>query len=486
MAKRILCVSLAEDSIQYLEVEKQPGGFFPLSPPAIITDDTLKSACRKADEIHINTLFPATLYERGVFPKVAKRYVAGLVEQDAKGKPGVSPPFSVRHKIVGEVIESGVAKRQVAYIVVEESSVASVWSKFKGFAKKVKSIAPLPVVLASAISRIDTPAENFVIIWAGKSSSIIAISDPEGTVRIARSIPLGLPEKDLPDNPDYPSQFSRELDKEVAMTLTFYKQQFRESVPGVIYIIGNSRLEGIFQEHPLSSAEFETHFGFARSPVSGMTENETNENINLIGSLFPSDAFNFIPGGELAARKIRTGFTAAYAALAVIIVLAGFWCLHLNSKLSDKIETYDNKLARFQDVAQQVEVLRGDVERLKPFEGWKLFYESTFKNQPGWNMFLSELGLIVPADIVIENFQVVPEKGAPGFVWSSRMAGKVRAENWQKGLDILRRFGGKLQASPFFEVTNIQYAPEKVDSRSKIFDFKVALKLLHEENADES
>lgn len=481
MAKRILSISLIDDTFQYLEVEKQPAGFFPLPPPPTVTQESLMSACRKADEIYLNGIFSRALYEWGTFPKVARRYLTTLITKDARGKLGTPYPIQVHFKTLKEVIEAGVAKWQVAYIATDEETLNLFWKTFKDFTRKIKFITPLPVALASMISQVDHPRENFSVVWIGENSSVVTISSPEGLVKVARSVPMGLPKKRLPDSPDFLKQFSRELGKEISMTLTFFKQQFREPVPSSLYLLGNNFLPEVFQNYPLPVLASDIRFRLSALPVQGMKENEVNDNLNLIGNLYPPDAFNFIPHEEILTRKTALAYNIAYAILLIIIVLGGLWWLRLTALESSRISEFNIKLSQLQTLQQQVKFLRNNVNQLKPFEGWKLFYEETFKNQPQWNMLLSELGLLVPSNIVIETFQILPEKGADGTIWNSQMSGKIQAKNWQEGLNLLRQFGGTLQSSPFFEVTNIDYAPEEMKNEAKTFDFQIAMKIKPEE-----
>ena len=486
MAKRILSISLIEDDFQYLEVEKQPAGFFPHPPPNVITDESLMSACRKADEIFINTLFPITLYEWDLFPKVAKQYLESLVSQSAQEKPGITPPVQVRFQTIKETVDAGVTKWQIAYAAIESDNITSLWERFENFSRKIKIITPLPGAVASTIAHVDHPTEDFVLVWVGETSSVVSVSDPAGLIKVSRCIPLGLSKRDSSDDPDSHQQFSRDLDEEISMTLTFFKQQFRASVPRALYLVGNSRLQDIFQRYPLSGGEFDIHFALSESPVQAMSDREVNENINLIGNLYLTGAFNFIPREATVERKVLMGFGVAYAALVIAIFLTAFWGFSLTKLKSDKMDTFNNQFSRFQDLKKQVEVLQSDVARLKPFEGWKVFYENTFQNRPKWNMFLSELGLLIPPTIVLEDLQVLPLKGSGVHGRNVRMAGKIKADNWQEGLSMLREFGGKLQSSSFFEVTNVQYTPEAMTTGTKTFDFRIAFTLLNEESAHES
>jgi len=485
LAKKIVSVSLLDNTFQYLEAEKQPGGFFPYTPSSVITQESLMTACRKADQIYINGLFPTALYEWELFPKVAKRYLNTLVTKDAEGKLGLPSSCQVQYKTIQEVTDVGVAKWQIAYIALDEAITANIWDTFKAVRKKIKIIAPLPVALSAMIARTDQPQEDFLTVWVSETSSIISITTPDGLVKVARNIPLGLPKKDLPDNPDLFKQFSSDLSKEISMTLTFFKQQFRETVPETLYLVGNPHLQRIFENQPLSGLSFDIHYTLSKSPVEGISEDQVNELIHLIGNFYLPEDFNFLPREEIISRKTGVAFKTAYAALALLIIAGGFWGLQLIHQKSKQMNEFNNKFSQIQTLQKEVKILRQDVSRLKPFEGWKQLYQDTFQNQPRWNMLLSELGLLTPSNIVIENYQIVPGKGSEGTIWNSQMSGKIKAKNWQEGLNLLRQFGGTLQASPFFDVTDIQYAPKEMKQATKTFDFQIALMLSPEELAHE-
>ena len=474
MAKKILSVSLIDDAFHYLEIEKQPAGFFVHPPPLFVTQETLKAACQKADEIYLNGIFPNTIYEWGLFPKVNRRYLTNLVEKDAREKFGTSSPLQVQFKTLREAVEAGISKWEVAYIAVEEQTLSSLWKTFKSFTRKIKFIAPLPVALASTVAHTDQPAENFSVLWVGETSSVVTISSPEGIVKVARSVPLGLSRKELPESADYLKQFSQELGREISRTFTFFKQQFREVVPNSLYIFGNNFLPEIFQKFPLPFTASNLHYHLAALPVKGMKEDDANANIHLIGNLFVPETFNFLPKEELAGRKTSLTYRIAYAAVILLIALGVFLGVSLTALKSARVKEYNQKLSQLSGVQEEVHELRGNVSRLRHLEGWKIFYEIIYKNQPQWNMLLSELGLLIPPNVVIEDFQVLPEKESRTIAWNSKISGKIKAQNWQEGLNILREFGGKLQASPFFEVADLNYAPQKMGSEAKTFDFQIS------------
>jgi hypothetical protein len=476
VAKKILCVSLIEESIRYLELKKQPAGYFPDPPPSNVTEEALRAACRKADEIYINVDFSSALYAWELFPKTAKRFMSNLVGQNAHEKLAIPERLWVEFKQVGEKVEAGATKRRLAYVAIREEDAIVLWDRFRGFHRKVRNITTLPVALASAIARNDKPAGNFMAVWIGHTSSVILVSGPDGLVKVARSMPTFLPKADPVAEPEVFSSFSQDLAKDIAMTTTFFKQEFREPNPQILYLIGNRHLKHIFTVHPLPET-YDLHFNLAKSPVQGWSEDEVNENIDTLANLFLPSEFNFLPRKEIVTRRVRTGVKFAYAAVLVLIALAGLWSAQKLYAKSDKMKELDGSTAEFEDVQDRVVKLRTEVNRLKPFEGWKKFYEATYRDRPLFQMFLSELALIIPSDVVLSSFNLSP---AGSQTWSGTVAGTIRAENWEKALTLLREFGRKIQSSPFFEITDAQYTPKGLEEETKTFDFRLSVRITPE------
>lgn len=487
MGKRILSVSYVDDAYQFLEVDRQAGGLFPQPSAVAATVESLLSACRKADEIHISAGMPTALYEWENFPKVAKRYLAQLVEQDAKEKIGVAVPAQVQFKPLGDVIDAGVAKTRIPYIAVQEEDLRPLWTTFHRFPKKVKFISPLPVALASTVANVDRPGANFMIVWVGESSSFIIISSADGLVKTARSVPIGLPKGPSGRDPNELRSLFEEIGREMFMTSTFFKQEFREPVPGMVYFLGNNSLEPMFQEQPIAGAPGEVRFGLSQSPVQGLSEAQINDYIHLIANLFLPAEYNFLSAEVVAGRKYSTAFSLAAAAMLLIMIGTGFWAFQLSLAKQNRQSEYLQQVAALKDAQQKLQLVREDVDRLRPFEGWKRFYEDTFQNRPAWNMIISELALLLPDNILIEGFKVTPmAQGAAGPALDAEMAGRIRAANWQVGLEDLRKFGVALQASPLFDVVDLNYAPENLESQAKVFEFRITLKLKPRGSAHES
>ena len=487
MGKRILSVSYIEDTYQYMEIDKQAGGFFPQSPSPSTTVEALLSACRKADEIYINAGFPSALYEWETFPKVNKRYVPNLVNQNAKEKVGGAVAPLVQYKVLGDVSEGGVAKSHIAYIAVQREDLQPLWTTFGKFMKKVKYISPLPVALAATVVEAEKPTEkNFMIVWVGEKASVIAISSSDGMVKMARNVPQGLSKGAAPDSEEA-TYLSDGLGKEIFMTSSFFKQEFREAPPSTVYFLGNTSLEAVFREHPMPGAPQDVHYGLSQSPVKGMGEGPASEAVHLIGNLFLPQEFTFLTEEEVSERKSGATYGIALAALILIIIGAGFWAFQLFNLQQDKVAERDRMVTELGKLQKEVVTLRSDVEKLKPFAGWKTFYEDTFQNRPPWNMVMSEVAMLVPDNIVIEELSLIPaQRGQTGPSLLTAMNGKIRSDDWESGLADLRQFGAKLQGSSIFQVEDVNYKPEALQKASKVFEFSVVLKLKPRGTSDES
>lgn len=489
MGKRVLCVTYFQDSVYFLEVDKQSGGFFPQPFSPTTSLEALNVACRKADEIYISGEMPSALYEWEIFPRVAKRYQANLISQDAKDKAGTSAPLQVRWKVLGDLVEGGAKKNRVAYIAIQHEDLEPIWNTFSKHIKKVKSISPIPVALAAMVSRLDGPKNNFIIVWVGETSSVLTISSPEGVVKMARTIPVGL-SRDLGSLDSVErSAFSEGLGKELFMTSTFFKQEFREAVPSTLYILGHNNLREVLADAPLAGAPEDLHFSLSQAPVNGLQERQINQQLHLIGNLYLPSDFVFLPEAAVVVPITEVLYKVSVAALVVFILGAGFWGVQLHTAGKAREASIHKLSGDIQNIQNDILTVREEVNKLKPFEGWKTFYEETFTQRPAWNMILSELGLVVPEQVIIENFSVasVDRKGltrsGPRL---ADLSGKIRAENWEEALGIFRSFGEKLEGSPFFEVAGVQYSPQALEEPRKVFDFRITIKLLPRGSVNES
>jgi len=463
-----------EDSFDFIEIDRQTGGFF--AQPKMSgrpNEEALDRACRKADEIYVNAAMATAQYEWEQFPKVAKRYQSSLIMQDAREKLGGTGAIQVQFKLLGDAPAG--AQMRVAYVAVPEEDLTPIWNTFQKHMKKVKFISPLPVALARAVAEIDKPQENFIVVWVGESSSVLTISSADGVVKMARTVPVGLRQGSMPEDPFEGKMLSDELGKEVFMTSTFFKQEFREAVPGTIYFLGNQNLQPILTENPMPGAPADAHYGLAL-PVGGLDEGRINENIAQLACLFLKDEFSLLPPEALAGRESDILFRIAVGVLVIAIAGSLFWAFQVVGKTQAMLTAHQAKIDALQKSRVAVVALEKQVNMLKPFEGWKQFYEGTFKNRPAWNMVFSELSMLIPENVILEDFRW-PAGGRQVGADTCSIKGKIKAENWALGLDMIRQFGERIQSSPIFEVVNLQYSPENIEKAEKVYDFTINLKI---------
>ena len=173
MASKILSVSCFADIYRCMEIERQSGGFQAQLPVTTMDEQAVIAMCRKADEIYINADWPSTSYRWQTLPKVAKRYQANLVRQDARERLGGEASLQVQWKILDDVTEGGVTKSRVFYAAVPDQETAFIRDLASHFTRKVRIIAPLPLALASLVAGMEKPADNFSVVWVGEKVILV-------------------------------------------------------------------------------------------------------------------------------------------------------------------------------------------------------------------------------------------------------------------------------------------------------------------------
>lgn len=270
--------------------------------------------------------------------------------------------------------------------------------------------------------------------------------------------------------------FARRLEKELSMTSTFFKQEFREPAPNRVYLLGNANLKSVLEFYPLPALYDQVILTLNTAPHKGLSPQFISENIHVAANLFLSETFSFIPEQELLARKTNLLLNVTGLVLLAGIGLSVFWAGHLHATRAATLQTHQQQLARLSAVQADVARLQTEVSQLKPIEGWKQFYDSTVADKPPWNRFITELATRMEDHVLITSFQVLAGEGRER---NCRMQGKIRAENWEAGLELFRQFGRELQASPLFVVKTIQYAPEGIGTDPSTFDFQMDITLKH-------
>ena len=491
MAKRILSVTYIDGVYHYLEVDRQAGGLFPRTstPQIAATEEALIAVCQKAEEIYLCGEFPTALYQWETLPRVAKRYLPNLVRQAAREKAEASASIQVRFETLEDVLESGGPRTRVAYIAVHDEDLTPIWSALERVMKKVKAISPLPVALASAVVQADKPEKDFIVSWVGEQSTMIVIGSPKGQVKMARSLPLGLYGGQKDADPEEARLFSEELSREISRTTTFFKQEFRSGVPGVIYFLGPPRLKALLEANVPFGVPPDQRFRLSTSLIQNMKDEDTSLGFHVVSNFFVPAAFNFLPVETVGRHKADVLYAAAVVILVLLAAAAVIWDFQLYNRKQARITDYHLKYTELKQLQADVSQKQAEVDKLRPFEGWKRFYEDTFENRPAWNRIFSELALILPGNIVLNTVALkepAGRQGVEGPVLDTEIAGEIQADNWEQGLSVLREFGERLQMSPLFDVTEVEYTPRELAEVTKVFSFKIGLKLVPQRMAHES
>jgi len=473
MAQKLLSISRQQDSIRGIFIQKKGGGYFAGDPMDLSSIEALNSACRTADEIYINDSFLSAVYEWNRFPRVAPKYVPDLIHHHALDKFQSRGEPNVAFKILAELHTEGVPEREIVYVAIEEEEIAEVWFLFKNFAKKIRGITSLPVSIASTVAKFESLEANFAVTWIGETESIITIASGDGIVKVARSFPFGIRGLDFMDQ-DTMRAFSQRIDKELNRTINFFKQKFREPEPDRIYFFGNSQLQSIFEIIPLSVTGAEYCFQFTSPLINNYSQENETENFHIISALFLNENFNFLPRRVVEDRKSKKIIYPSCVTVAILIMALLFWHFQLNAQLESENIKLKDRYAIAMQLKGEVETLENQINRLEPFQGWKVFYDQTFNDKLAWDKLFSYFGSQIPLNIVLDSLSINP--GGKDN-WLANVSGKIRAPSWETGLEQIREYGAKIDSSQLFMVQTVNYAPQNLEEQSKYFNFNLLLEL---------
>lgn len=466
MSKKIVCVSFYNDSAEFIEVERSPNGNFILLPSYAVTNESMQAACSRADEIYVSSLFPSSQYDWETFPKVEERYLGSLITSFVKGKrPGVK--ISARLQYVRDVVKDGNASALVALQSIAKTDIKPVFEMLQKFRKKVKYIYTLPTALTAAVIKSEKPSGNILLFWCREDVSLIVIMAPDGLVKIARTLPYGLPGQ---KGAYAVSNFFGDVGKELVMTVNYFKQKFREPAPENIYMLGNDGLQPLFEDIPIKNLDGNMHFSLAGGGEESIEPEKFNKQAHLLGSLYANESFNFLPVQEVAERKVNSVLRVALAVLAVIIGLAALWTVSIQAPQSR--QGLENQLRELKFDIQEME---NRIAELKPIEGKKEFYQSAFlEEKPEFVEILKQIATIMPDKMVLDSLAMSPGESA----WNCMITGKIKGEDWKGRLDTLREFGKKLYSFSNFNIQNINHSLGQAGMDSTSISFQLSLQFV--------
>ncbi len=470
MSKKIVCISFINESAEFVEVERSKIDNFTLSPSFTFTKESLLAACSRADEIYISGLFPTAQFEREIFPKVHERYLRPLVTSFIQRK-NPDTNISVRYQHIRDVIMDGNASPLVDLQSIEKTDIEYILDLLKEFRKKIKNIYSLPTALAGSVVHFEKPTGNTMFLWVKENIALIAVISADGVVDIARSLPNGIPGVEDPDAGHMAaSGFSEDISREVIMTANYFKQNFREPAPEKMYLLGDERLQKIFEDFPIQSPDISVHFGLAGDLSKGIDPEKLNRNVHLLGSIFANESFSFLPVSEIGDRRLNTILSGALVGLVLLIGLAGLWALSIPGPQSN-----NDLVARIQELQFDIQDLETSISDLKPTEARKKYYQAAFLDKrPEFIALLQQITTIASPEMVFESFTMSPAEG----VWNCMITGKIRGQDWQERLNTLREFSKDLYSFSNFDIQNTNHSLGQAGMNSESISFQISLQFL--------
>ncbi len=491
MANKILSVSISEDKIDILRLEQGVTSTYTAQKPAEydIDQQTLAEAAGWADQIFINAEFPSAQYQWDVFPKVSNKILKQLIVRKANQALESSKAARVAFKDQGTVTVDGISKRKVSYLAINEDNVVDFEKNiFAGYKKKIRGITSLPVALCGAVVQSERPENDFMVTWVGEMSTIFVISSPQGDVKIARNIPVGLDVDDISKDADEVLEsFGREFDRDIMTTLLLYNDTFEDPSCENFYLFGNEKLSTVLEKFQLNSTGDHRVYRLEHLPVQGLQGND-QQAYHLLGNLFAPKHYNLLSSSILWEQRFDQGYTYAIGLLLAGIVASAAWMLFTTPPERGKYkEQYSQKKAELAAINSKLFELESKEMELKRFSGWKDFYKNTYTNQPAWSKMFSSLAQNIPREFVIKRLIISPGKGKGIYDWTCLLEGHIRTDHWNDGLALLREFGARMNNSPYFKIDDATYTPQgdktKENDEGNTFDFVIKMKLTPKENA---
>jgi hypothetical protein len=206
--------------------------------------------------------------------------------------------------------------------------------------------------------------------------------------------------------------------------------------------------------------------------INNYSQDDETENFHIVSSLFLNNHFNFLPQKVVADRKSKKILYPAFAIFAVVVLGLLFWNFQLRTQINDE----DTKLRKRHTTAMalkgEVEALEVKINKLEPFQEWKVFYDQTFNDKLPWDRILSDFGRSTPPDIVLDSLSITPGGKSK---WLANVSGKIRAPSWEEGLEQIREYGTKIDDLELFMIKTVNYVPQNLEENTKFFNFNLLL-----------
>ena len=468
MARKILALYHAEEGLEYLCLERGVASCRAKGKVQFANDPGLiRKVADWADEIYLAGEFPDAVYEWEAFPNVSTYNLKKLVGRTADRQ--VNSPAGARaaFQVCRQSMQGGVLHNNVAWVGVDQARVSVLEEDIAGKNRhKIQAVTTLPHSLAAAVVQTEKFEDNmdFILVWKGATNYILAICSPEGDVLVAVANPIDLPQNVAEISDEEMARFSRSVNRDLIGLATFYNQQFKGRGYSRCYFLGDNLLRRIFDRHPLTGLVYDFRFGLAKPLVQGLSEDEATGILHIVGNLFLKRGYNLIDPGIALNRRLDMGYRMVLSGL-VLAILGALVYLGID-KMFNPLEqkafaTVQEKTTKLEKIYGQLRGQEEELHRLNQFHGWDEYYQKTYKNQPAWDKLVLAMAEAIPEEMVIEQLNLAPAQENNRFVYRVQVAGYMEVEEWQQGLEHLRRFGGTIHQSPYFRYESVVYSPEK-------------------------
>ena len=483
MSHKILSVSILENTIDILRLEQRITNTYRAlgELQRDVDQKTLGKAAKWADQILINADFPGAEYTWSNFPKVTNRILKQLVFRQAVQYLETRQGIRVAYQDQGTTTEDAMVKRRVSSLAIHEDEIIKLERGiFAKYRKKIHLVTSLPVALCAAVVQSEQPKKDFMVVWVGEMSAVLAISSPQGDIKVARNIPVSLHLDDIADDDLVAFEgLSQEFDRDIMTTLLLYNDTVEAPSCESFYLLGNAKLSKIFETFPVQSVGGRDVFSLSDLPVQNLNGNGTRS-YHVLGNLFSGYRYNLVDSVITWGQKFDRGYKFASILLVGCLATTAAWVwLTASSGEATNESLYAEKIAELEEINTRLYKLKSEGIELKRFNGWKNFYKNTYTNQPAWSKMFSSLAAEIPEEFVVNSLEINPGKTAGIHGWRAILTGEIKSTRWNDGLDLLREFGTKFHQSPYFEIVGVQYTPleDNRDAGSHETSFDVVINM---------
>ncbi len=484
MARKLLSLCRFGDEYQALKVEAQGGNLAVAEAVLAVTPENLADLCGWADEIFFAGTFPTALYLWDELPKVGKKHLPALIRKSVQAKVGNTVALVPEFYSKTPLEEND--RDRVPIIALPQDELQLIWRELDPFKHKIKCIVPIHTSLAKLAAAITNFTHSFMVVWISAQITEIVVVSPEGLVKIARSVPIGLAEGD--DRDAFKAErFMVDLAREISVTQTFYRQEFRQASPNDLLLFAGATVINSLELFPLNVVGLTVTMP-EKSLFTELPPEQLGPLSHLLGVFQVAEDFRFLPPELAASRRVKIFYKLAYGALAIALIGVSFWLVFALKEQHRLENKYQQSLSNYDQSLKRVVALQRDVKSLRPLQGWEKYYNEVYRQRPRWNRLISELALKVTDDIIIGELVVEPNRNGGArrrnrqslntSAWHATLKGRVKASDWQSGLDYLRSFGSDLEASPIFSIQQLSYVPKKLSAPgARTFSFNLKLKV---------